>query len=66
MSFNDIDISNWTRVVEIFNAIEIEIDDDSERVVFIPIRANVYDHNVALLHKSAHQRPRRSTGKLTA
>lgn len=49
MSFNDTDISNWTRVVEIFGAIEIEIDDDSERVVFIPIRANVFDRNIAVI-----------------
>ncbi|MFC3461536.1 hypothetical protein [Massilia haematophila] len=49
MSFNDTDISNWARVVEIFGAIEIEIDDDSERVVFVPIRANIFDRNIAVI-----------------
>lgn len=49
MSFNDTDISNWARVVEIFGAIEVEIDDDSQRLVFIPIRANVYDRAAGVI-----------------
>lgn len=49
MSFNDTDISNWARVVEIFGALEIEIDDDSQRVVFVPIRANVFDRAAGVI-----------------
>jgi len=46
LSFTDKDIANWTRIVEIFGAIEVEIDDDTQRVVLVPVSVNVFERNL--------------------